>query len=132
MPLSAARAAVGVTDVAQAPPYLGSRVGGPVSARTGHLVARQCLRDAERAGRRVLRLVVPAAFGLPQGVQAPELVLSPPELAEHLLGDISGDAAGDLDADLDADLNGALRAGWLTSWLADRLAGCRHSRHGTE
>src|ERR1700734_4517860 len=61
----AAWGAVNGLDVSEAPFDLGSRVGLPVRAGAGHLVAGQRLRDAVRAGVRVFRLVVPAALPVP-------------------------------------------------------------------
>src|SRR6202012_3969767 len=74
----AAGGAVNGLDVSEAPLDLGGRVGLPVRARAGHLRAGQRLRDAVRAGGRVLRLVVPAALPVPDVELAGPL----PRLAE--------------------------------------------------
>src|SRR5689334_16844662 len=69
----AARGAVATLDVAETPLDLSGRVGLPVAAGRGHLLARQGLRDAVRTRAAVLGLVVPAAFPLPQLLEAGEL-----------------------------------------------------------
>src|SRR5580700_4866613 len=84
----AARRAVTALDVGEAPADLGSRVGLPVGAGARHQRARQRLRDAVRAGTRVLGGDVPAALALPERLEARELAARPAEMAEHLLGDL--------------------------------------------
>src|SRR5690606_38695979 len=73
--------------VAQAPADLGGRVGLPVRAGAGHLAARQGLRDAVGARGGVLRVGVPVALALPEGLQAAPLVAAPAVAGEHRLGD---------------------------------------------
>src|SRR5262249_6388488 len=70
VPPGTARRAIDGLDIAKPPPDLGCRVGLPVRARRGHLVAWQGLRDAVGTGSRVLRVHVPGALALPQVVQA--------------------------------------------------------------
>src|SRR5690606_29724999 len=81
------RTAVPVLDVAQSPADLGGGVGLPVGAGGGHLVARQRLRDAVRAGSRVVRLVVPPTLAAPERVQRRHLVQAEPELGEQCAPD---------------------------------------------
>src|SRR4051794_8371223 len=69
----AARRAVAVPDVPEAPADLRLGIVGPVGAGGGHLGAGQCLGNAVGRGRGVVRVDVPAALLAPDAVQAAEL-----------------------------------------------------------
>ena len=88
-----ARPAVPALDVAQAPADLGGGVAAPALAGAGHLAARHGLRDAVGARVRILGVLVPAAFPVPQLVQRGPLALAPAVVREHLLGGALGGRA---------------------------------------
>src|SRR5882724_3072103 len=67
------RGAVPRLDVLLAPPDLGGRVGPPVTSLAGHLRARKRLRDACRAGGRVVGVAAPAGLPVPQSLQGAPL-----------------------------------------------------------
>src|SRR5689334_15968724 len=79
----AARVAVAVADVAEAPLDLGGGVGLPVAAGRSHLVAGQSLRDSVRAGAPVPGRGVPAALLGEQLLQASHLLEVPAGREDH-------------------------------------------------
>ena len=128
----AARGAVAVVDVAEAPLDLGGGVGLPVVAGGGHLGAGKGLRDAVGAGGGVGGADVPARLLLPQRLEAGELVETPAVVAEHRLGDVLGVAQVDLDLFDTGDRANLVagRQGGLLARVGDLTAVTRRTRQG--
>ena len=84
----AAGGSIGVLDVLQAPLDLGLSAGLPIRPGAAHPGAGQRLRYAVGAAASVIGGHAPAAFLLPQRIQAAELAGRPAKRGEHRRGDL--------------------------------------------